>query len=93
MNLQQRPEPDGAAGTPVLRKAASMPLRTASPIASSRAKGGFIEQLHRRQPARIVTGLAENVPPCGSAGLPDVGSNTAMNCFLPRPRRPESRRP
>jgi len=31
----------------------------------------------------MVTGLALNVPPCGAAGLPPVGSNTAITSARP----------
>ena len=55
-----------------------MPVRTASPITSRRANAASSSNSIAARPARIVTGLAENVPPCGSAGLPDLGSNTAM---------------
>ena len=56
-----------------------MPERTALPIASRRANAASSSNSIAASPARIVTGLAENVPPCGSAGLPALGSNTAMN--------------
>ncbi len=60
-----------------------MPERTASPIASSRANAASSSNSIAARPARIVTGLAENVPPCGSAGLPLRGSNTAMMSLWP----------
>src|SRR3546814_13376515 len=42
--------------------------------------------------ACIVTGLAEKVPPCGKAGLPDDGSNTAMTSRRP-PTAPTGKPP
>src|ERR1700755_3073840 len=60
-----------------------MPWRNKAPRRSRWAKLSLVSARIAASPARIVTGLAVKVPPCGRAGLPAGGSNTAMASARP----------